>query len=108
MTGVIDEDTDSAEPPVKSWLADDVQLLTSTEAEALKPMLSKRLYFAALPGQISRKKLREPWSPDENPAKAMSCRVLGRSQQDLRFQIICMHLPRLRSYHTSAGQPAAA
>ena len=79
VTGVIDEGTDSAEPPVKSFLVDDVQLLTPAEADALKPMFSKKLYFAALAGQVSRKRPREPWSPDDNPTKALPCRVLGRS-----------------------------
>ena len=79
MTGVIDAATDSAEQPVKSLLVEDVQLLAPTEAEALKPKLSKMFYFAALSGQVSRKREREPWSPEQNPAKASTCRVLGRS-----------------------------
>ena len=29
-------------------------------------MLMKLLYFAALAGQISRKREQEPWSPEEN------------------------------------------
>ena len=80
LTGIIDPDTDSAEQPVKSLLVDDVQLLAPEEAEALKPMLIKMFYFAALAGQLSRKREHEPWSLEENPAKASTCRVLGRSQ----------------------------
>ena len=78
MTGVIDTDTDSAEQPVKMLLVDNVQLLTTEESDAFKPILFKMLYFAALAGQISRKRENE-WGPDENPAKASTCRVLGRS-----------------------------
>ena len=80
VTAVIDEHTDSAEQSVKSLLVDNIQLLTQQEADALKPIFSKMFYFAALSGQISRKKKEhEPWSPEENPAKASRCRVLGRS-----------------------------
>ena len=79
VTGFIDEKTDSGEQSVQSLLVDDVQLLTPAQADALKPMLAKMLYFAALAGQVSRKRAREPWSPEENPAKAVACRVLGRS-----------------------------
>ena len=79
LTGVIHADTDNAEQPVKSLLVEDVQLLGPGEAEALKPKLNKMFYFAALAGQVSRKREHEPWSPEENPAKASTCRVLGRS-----------------------------
>ena len=79
LTGVIDADTASADQPVTSLLVDNVQLLTPEEAESLKPMLSKMLYFAALAGQVSRKREHEPWNPTENPNKAPTCRVLGRS-----------------------------
>ena len=77
LTGVIDADTDSAEQPVKSLLVEGVQLLAPPEVEALKPRLKKMFYFAALAGQLSRKREHEPWSPEE--AKASTCRVLGRS-----------------------------
>ena len=79
VTGVINADTDSAEQPIKGFIVDDVKLLTPQEANALKPMLLKMLYFATLAGQISRKRAREPWSPTENPADAATCRILGRS-----------------------------
>jgi hypothetical protein len=79
VTKSIDVATDSAEQPLKSFLFDDVQLLTSAEAEALKPILKKRLYFAMLAGQVSRKRPREAWSPVENPTKAPSCKILSRS-----------------------------
>ena len=79
VTGVIDVDTHSAEQPAKSLLVDDVQLLTPAEAEDLKPVLSKMFYFAALAGQISRKREHEPWSSEDNPAQASTCRSLGRS-----------------------------
>ena len=76
VTGVI---TDSAEQPGKGFLVDDILLLTPEQAQALKPMLIKMLYFAALAGQITRKRAREPWSSTENPADAALCRTLGRS-----------------------------
>ena len=79
VTGVIAAGENSAEQPVQSLLVDDVQLLAPAEAEALKPMFSKMFYFAALAGQVTRKRANEPWSPQENPAKASTCRVLGRS-----------------------------
>ena len=76
---MIDADTDSAEQPVTSLLVEDVQFLAPAEAEALKPKLNKMFYFAALAGQVSGKRDREPWSPEQNPARASTCRVLGRS-----------------------------
>ena len=79
VTGVIDTDTHSAEQPAKSLLVDDVQLLTPAEADALKPVMLKMLYFAALGGQISRKRESESWSSEDNPAQASTCRTLGRS-----------------------------
>ena len=79
VTGLINNHTDSAGPPVHSLLVDDVQLLSIAQADALKPMLVKMLYFGALAGQISRKRAREPWSPGENPAQSSTCRALGRS-----------------------------
>ena len=79
VTGVLDPDTDSAEQPVKSLLVDDGHLLIMEEADALKPMFAKMLYFAALAGQVSRKRAHEPWSLTENPAQAAACRRLGRS-----------------------------
>ena len=60
---------------MKEFLADNVQLLTLEEAEALKPIFSKMLYFAALAGQVSRKREQELWSPEENPAKAFKVRT---------------------------------
>jgi len=79
VTGVIDDEADSAEQPVKSLLVDNVQHLAPDEAENLKERFSKMLYFAALAGQVSRKREHEPWSPEENPGKALTCRALGRS-----------------------------
>ena len=79
VTGLIEADTDSVEQPVKMLLVDNVQLLTPEEAEALKPKFSKMFYFAALAGQVSRKREQEPWSPGQNPSKALKCRALGRS-----------------------------
>ena len=75
---MLDAGTDSVAQPVKELLVDNVQLLTTEESDAFKPILVKMLYFAALAGQISRKRENE-WSPDESPAKASTCRVLGRS-----------------------------
>ena len=79
LTGVIAADTDSAEQPVKSLLAEDDQLLAPAGAEALKLKLDKTFYFAALAAQVSRKREHEPWSPEENPAQSSTCRVLSRS-----------------------------
>ena len=78
VTTVLDAGTDSVSQPVKELLVDNVQLLTTQESDAFKPILFKMFYFAALAGQVSRKRENE-WSPDENPAKASTCRVLGRS-----------------------------
>ena len=78
VTAVLDAGTDSVAQPVKELLVDNVQLLTTQESDAFKPILFKMFYFAALAGQVSRKRENE-WSPDENPAKASTCRVLGRS-----------------------------
>ena len=79
VTGVIDADIDSAEPHVKYLLVDDVQLVTPAEADGLKSVLSKMFYYAALGGQISRKREAESWSSDDNPARTSMCRTLGRS-----------------------------
>jgi len=79
FTGVLNTDADSAEQPVTSLLVDNVQQLQPEEAEALMPVLNKMIYFAALAGQVSRKRDNEPWTADESPAKALTCRVLGRS-----------------------------
>ena len=79
LTGVIDVDTDRDEQSLKLLLVGDAQLLSPAEAEALKPMLMKMFYFAALSGQLSRKRAHELWSPEENLAKASPCRILGRS-----------------------------
>ena len=78
MTAVLDAGTDSVTQPVKEFLVDNVQLLTTQESDAFKPILFKMLYFAALAGQISQKRENE-WSIDESPAKSSTCRVLGRS-----------------------------
>ena len=82
VTAVIHGDPDSAEQPAHatSWLlVDDVQLLSSAEADALAPVMIKMMYFAALGGQISRKRDSEAWSSEDNPAQAKKCRTLGRS-----------------------------
>ena len=79
VTAVLDAGTDSDGHPVKEFLADNVQLLTPQESDAIKPILIKMFYFAALAGQVSRKRENEIWSPDESPAKASRCRALGRS-----------------------------
>ena len=78
VTGVINDEADSAEQPVTSLLVDNVQHLTPDEADNLKNRLSQMRYFAALAGQVSRKREREPWSPEENPGQALPCRSLGR------------------------------
>ena len=78
VTTVLDAGTDSVAQPVKELVVDNVQLLTTDDSNAFKPVLIKMLYFAALGGQISRKRENE-WSFGESPAKASTCRVLGRS-----------------------------
>ena len=60
VTGVLDADADGAERPVKTLLAEDVQLLTPKEANTLKVMFRKLLYFATLDDLNSRKRKREP------------------------------------------------
>ena len=42
-------------------------------------MYKKMLYYAALAGQLSRKRPNEMWDTEENPAKAAKCRRLCRS-----------------------------
>ncbi len=79
VTGLIATDTESVEQPVKMLLVDNVQLLTPQEAEALKPKFNKMFYFAALAGQVGRKREQEPWSQEQSPSKALRCRALGRS-----------------------------
>ena len=107
VTGFIDAKTDSGEQLVQSLLVDDVQLLAPAQADPLKPMLVKMLYFAALAGQVSRKRAREPWSPEENPANAAACRVLGAQPNRT---IASRLFPYALSFHIhtveSAGQPA--
>lgn len=60
VTGVLDADADGAERPVKKFLAADVQLLTPKEANTMKVMFRKLLYFATLDDLNSRKRKREP------------------------------------------------
>ena len=79
VVGVINADTDDAEQPVKGFIVDDIVTLSETQANAYKPLLMKQLHFAALTGQISRKRALEQWSPTQNPAEAKSCKALGRS-----------------------------
>ena len=59
VTAVLDAGTDSDGHPVKEFLADNVQLLTLQESDAIKPILIKMFYFAALAGQVSRKRENE-------------------------------------------------
>ena len=79
VVGVINADTDDAEQSIKGFIVDDIVTLTESQVNAYKPMLTKQLHFAALTGQISRKRALEPWSPTQNPAEAKSCKALGRS-----------------------------
>ena len=78
VTGVSEAIADGAEQPTQIFTVDDIQRLSPSEADALKPVLLKKLYFAALIGQVSRKR-REPWTTEENPGRAFKCRALGRS-----------------------------
>ena len=77
VTGVSDVDPDNAQQPIKGFIVDDVQRLTSEEANALKAMFRKWMHSAALAGQVSRKRERESWSEDDFVGG--KCRSLGRS-----------------------------
>jgi len=79
LTDVLSTGEDNAAQPVTSLLVDTVQLLTPDEAKTLGPVLAKMIYFATLAGQITRKRELESWTAQENPAKASTCRHLGRS-----------------------------
>ena len=80
VTGVTDVDPDNAEQPIKGFVADEIELLKPEEANVLKALWNQKLYYGALAGQICcRKRERETWSSDENPAQAAECRVLGKS-----------------------------
>ena len=79
FTRVMESDDDSAEQAVTTLLVDAVQQLEPSKAQTLQPVLSKMIYFAALAGQISRKRDQEQWTPEESPAKTSKCRILGRS-----------------------------
>ena len=75
VSGVIATEQDS----VQNLLVDNVLLLTPHQAEALKPKFKQLLCFAALAAQLSKKRELEPWSPEQNPSKALKCRALSRS-----------------------------
>ena len=80
VTTVLDDEKDSAGRSVKCFLVENVQQLTSAQADALCPQYRQMLYHAALAGQLSRKgEKRKEWSSEESPAKAKMCRQLGRS-----------------------------
>ena len=80
VTTVLDDEKDSAGRSVKCLLVENVQQLTSAQADALCPQYRQMLYHAALAGQLSRKgEKRKEWSNEESPAKAKMCRQLGRS-----------------------------
>ena len=79
FTRVMESNDDSAEQPVTTLLVDAVQQIDPSKAQALQSVLSKMIYFAALAGQISRKRDQEHWTPEESPAKTSKCRILGRS-----------------------------
>ena len=55
LTDVWSTGEDSPAQPVTSLLVDTVQLLTPREAETLRPVLNKMIYFATAPGQITNK-----------------------------------------------------
>ena len=79
VTGVMEVDPENAQQPIKGFIADEVQHITSEEANALKAIYGHMMYSAALAGQVSRKRDRESWSQEEHPGKAGRCRTLGRS-----------------------------
>ena len=70
----------SAEQPVTSLLVESVQLLPPPDAEAMKSIMRRMIYFTTVAGQVSsNKRERDAWTPEANPATAASCRNLGRS-----------------------------
>ena len=77
VTQVISDESDNR--PIKGFVVESIQRLENEQAEGFKPMLKSMMHFAALAGQITRKRDREPMSPEENPSTASSCRTLGRS-----------------------------
>ena len=82
VSRVMHADPSNPEQSMKSFLVDDVRLITGDEAKALKGLLPKMITFGALAGQVgSQKRSRDtPWTPQANPlSQASKCRCLGRS-----------------------------
>ena len=79
VTKVLEPDGDCAGQPEMCLLVDNVQLLTPEEAAMCKTRHNEMLSFAALAGQITKKKQRDPWSPQMNPGSAKRCKALGRT-----------------------------
>ena len=75
ITGVINAGVDGADQPGE-FLVDDVQLVDEQDVSAIKNMLKKKFYQAALGGQMSLKRQREPFTmTDLTPSP---CKKLGR------------------------------
>ena len=79
VIGVIEAASDDAETPVKGFIVENIELLSSEQAIAFKTIFMKRIYYAALGGQISRKRALEAGSPDHHIGEGRPCKRLGRS-----------------------------
>ena len=80
ITGVLEAPIGSAEQRVLNLLTNSVQQLDASQAEAMKSVMGRMIYFATLAAQMSsRKRPLENWSEEEHPATTSPCRVLGRS-----------------------------
>ena len=80
ITGVLETTSSGLEQPGHNFLTTSVQLLDTSQAEAIKSVMKRMIYFATLAAQMSsRKRSFENWTKDEHPATTTSCRALGRS-----------------------------
>ena len=80
VTGVLEPPTGSAAQPVLNLLTNSVQQLDASQAEAMKSVMGRMIYFATLAAQMSsRKRSFENWTEGEPPATTSACRALGRS-----------------------------
>ena len=80
ITGVLETTSSGAEQPGHNFLTSSVHLLDTSQAEAIKSVTKRMIYFATLAAQMSsRKRSFENWTKDEHPATTASCRALGRS-----------------------------
>ena len=65
---------------LKRFVLENVQLLSSSEAEKILPVFKQFIYFASLATQIAQgEKRKVEWTEDDNPSTAKKCKTLGRS-----------------------------